>query len=254
MEFKYINNNTRFEASYQLLVQGIENKIIYNADLNEIKFLLGRAFSDEKRQVSNLFSKSETGSVEHEIYWILPYQLNHCKSAINKINKLKIDEARRNKSDIQAALSFLEEGKYLWDLITEAKQFVVKGRKPSANPRKTPPRTLENTGTCGCCGKNVKMNEAGELVAHGYTIRWGFQQGNCFGVGYPPHEVSPKCAQDYLKLLRDTEKTLERALDRYGEGFSRDKRMTEAELTNVRWYIKRFDETVTNWKATPLPR
>ena len=33
---------------------------------------------------------------------------------------------------------------------------------------------------------------AGRIVAHGYTIRWGYQAGECFGVGYLPVEVSPE--------------------------------------------------------------
>jgi len=76
---------------------------------------------------------------------------------------------------------------------------VVKGRKPSDKPRQTPERTLENTGTCPCCGRNIKLMSNGTMVEHGFTIKSGFRNGNCFGVGFKPWEVSPEGAIAMIK-------------------------------------------------------
>lgn len=83
----------------------------------------------------------------------------------------------------------------------EAKARVVKGRKPSATPRKTEPRTKENTGTCACCGQNVKL-AAGKIVLHGFTIRPGWRSGRCFGVGYSPIETGVDGLEAYLEALQ----------------------------------------------------
>lgn len=62
-------------------------------------------------------------------------------------------------------------------------------------------RDWTNTGTCGVCERNIKMNdpERQELVHHGYERPGdGGIHGDCFGVGYKPHELSPECAKNYL--------------------------------------------------------
>jgi hypothetical protein len=82
------------------------------------------------------------------------------------------------------------------------KGMIVKGRKPSTTPRVTPERTLENTGTCPICGTNVKMS-GGKMVDHGFTIRHGWQEGNCFGVGYDPIEVSDEGVVAYRAMILD---------------------------------------------------
>jgi len=71
---------------------------------------------------------------------------------------------------------------------------------PSRGP--SPQRTLENTGTCPCCFKNQKL-KGGGMVLHGYRapgLGAGFQ-GNCFGVGYPPFEVSAEGTKAYKGVI-----------------------------------------------------
>ncbi len=62
-------------------------------------------------------------------------------------------------------------------------------------------RDWSNTGTCPCCGMNVKMRD-GKLVLHGYRRPGdGSTHGQCFGVGYEPYERSTKGCEDYKALL-----------------------------------------------------
>jgi len=90
-------------------------------------------------------------------------------------------------------------------LVVAVKPLVVKGRKPAENPSMFA-RTIDHTGTCGCCNRNIKMNDSGKMWDHGYTIDGrghgygnSYKNGNsCFGVGYEPIEVSPKVWQDML--------------------------------------------------------
>lgn len=63
-------------------------------------------------------------------------------------------------------------------------------------------RDWTHTGTCGVCGQNIKMENMGErtaLVLHGYCRPGdGATRGECFGRGYPPHELSPDAARAWL--------------------------------------------------------
>lgn len=98
----------------------------------------------------------------------------------------------------------------LCELVKEVKGMVVKGRKPSENPSLNA-RTIENTGTCGCCGRNIKLSAAGRIVDHGYGIAnrgYGFGAGyktgaSCFGFHYEPIEISPKVWED-MKAAMET--------------------------------------------------
>ena len=98
----------------------------------------------------------------------------------------------------------------LCELVKEVRGMVVKGRKPSENPSLNA-RTLDNTGTCGCCGRNIKLSNAGRIVDHGYGIAnrgYGFGTGyktggSCFGFHYEPIEVSPKVWEDMLASMKD---------------------------------------------------
>ena len=98
----------------------------------------------------------------------------------------------------------------LCELVKEVKGMVIKGRKPSENPSLSA-RTIENTGTCGCCGRNIKLSNAGRIVDHGYGIAnrgYGFGTGyktggSCFGFHYEPIEVSPKVWED-MKAAMET--------------------------------------------------
>lgn len=142
------------------------------------------------------------------------------------------------------------------------------------------PRTLENTGTCGCCGGNYKLRD-GRLVLHGYERPgYGYVLGSCFGVGYEPHEVSPKCAADFLaKVLLPAKAAKEAFIAKLnaGEiteltGGSRLKPVTvkvgekgwaealnatlgnaESELESIARDVEVFTARVAEWKPDLMP-
>lgn len=159
------------------------------------------------------------------------------------------------------------------DKFRTLKPMIQKGRKPAETPRKTEERTLENTGTCACCGKNVKL-DGGKIVAHGYTIRRGFQEGSCPGVGYDPVEVSPEGIEAYLALLVQLRQSTVAALARAKQtreavpgfrkmvepdeaGYERARRNHIAQLEgDYRFFYKGVEQQqdrIDNWEAQPLP-
>lgn len=59
------------------------------------------------------------------------------------------------------------------------------------------PRTRANTGTCGVCFANVKLDK-GRIVLHGYQRPGdGMAHGRCWGVDHAPFELSPDATRDY---------------------------------------------------------
>lgn len=100
--------------------------------------------------------------------------------------------------------NYLKKVETLVTLLEEVKPLVVKGRKPAENPKENE-RTLENTGTCGVCGRNIKLWN-GIVYDHGYELPWighgdGTRTTGCFGVGYKPIETSPEVLVAYKAHL-----------------------------------------------------
>jgi len=160
------------------------------------------------------------------------------------------------------------------------KSMIVMGRKPAETPRQTPVRTLDNTGTCSCCSMNVKLKD-GKIVSHGFTIRYGWQQGVCFGRGYAPFEVSPEGAVAYNEMLgnmlvrislnktnliakrpdleirdRHTGKvtaTLQDGHKNYDRVLEGRVREMEAEIRQIEFEIGHFTKKIATWTPGVLP-
>ena len=146
------------------------------------------------------------------------------------------------------------------------------------------PRTRDNTGTCPCCFRNIKLKERGqkhpETVLHGYQRPgWGSAVGKCYGVDFPPFELSSE-GTTYLVgiLVRQAEKgeahlkrlqagevielysPMGRKLTPETEGEYRWKGLieartheTEAQIKNLNRDIQLLKKLIAEWKEQPLP-
>lgn len=150
-------------------------------------------------------------------------------------------------------------------------------------------RDWTHTGSCGVCCQNIKMEALGKrqvLVLHGYRRPGdGSAHGECFGRGYPPHELAPDAARDFLKKVlipqRDnTQKALENlqtgkiskicirqpdfVRDREGEYVKRGEPLwdyylkqkiesTQRELKYAERTVAEFALKVAEWKLDELP-
>lgn len=241
------------EAEYQATKAELESLLagerIYNqSSFKGLKERAHRHFSDELSEVLDHDTKK---SGDTKMLWFVttPYwhQLSSC------IKKIKSDKSQGFTDDRKEYVLIVL---YKWEAIAKqlekAVALIVKGRKPGE--RKTLPRTLENTGTCPICGKNHKLDGAGKLVNHGYTVQYHQHNGWCFGVGKLPWEVSPQGAIDYtgecliphksyvessLKILVWSPKTLSRIA---------------AELNMVVMQISYFEYRIAKWEKKELPR
>jgi hypothetical protein len=150
------------------------------------------------------------------------------------------------------------------------------------------PRTRDNTGTCPCCFRNIKLKSRGGeedylMVLHGYRRPgWGSTVGRCWGVDFPPFELSPKGTQMLLKehlepALESAEKELRRCkagevdklynersqkwITEETEGPGHWKHLLEVHEVNTEnkvKYLKRdiesLEKLIRGWKKQPLPK
>jgi hypothetical protein len=145
-------------------------------------------------------------------------------------------------------------------------------------------RDWTNTGTCGVCEQNVKMRDDQRLVHHGFQRPGdGMIHGDCFGVGYRPHELSSEAASDFVeKLLKPRAERLRQRLNDLREGkvaeiqinqfsyfvepkyihvgemgwdraLEREISLTEANVKQYAEQISYFTKKVGEWKLDKLP-
>lgn len=84
-------------------------------------------------------------------------------------------------------------------------------------------RSLANTGTCGCCGRNIKLGfqvGEGKIGFHGFRRPQGWQttMGACPGVGNDPIEVSPEALQKLAAAMTRNREELKAELEGYSSG------------------------------------
>jgi hypothetical protein len=263
----------------EMIDTAIDNGMIYNVDYKDVKDAANRKLEEGYRAAV----VDKYLAIDHEIRHAYPelvgglyyssYPQAHTLNARDK----QIAKAEKEHGDhwmVQAAREYLELVRPVIEKLVIIKGTVVKGRKPSTTPRLTPERTLENTGTCSVCSRNVKLSNTGQIVDHGYTIRYGFQSGNCFGVGHDPIEVSSKGAVAYKHALEAhkhvKECALPKAKEEYATLIAADKiefnlsrearavrnapRSIETDIRYLTQDIEMFEGIITNWVATPLPK
>lgn len=149
-------------------------------------------------------------------------------------------------------------------------------------------RTRENTGSCPCCFRNIKLKaksgaEHPVVVNHGFQRPgWGYIVGNCIGVGFPPFELSPEGTLHLRdKVLKPHLEDTEKALDQLKAGkvtkivvqrgswgggeevtpesplWERTVRDSiskkEQDIRSLSKDIKTLDGLLSGWKPLPLP-
>ena len=257
-----IFNTERDQAALVTLSAALEAGIIHNADYKNLKDSINRALE----AAWNTFIKKPYLSIDYDerqsiygavvtdnLYYGSGPQIHNLKSVLKRIAKVGYDDPECDLLPI--AIKLCDAIEPVINDMNTLKGMVVKGRKPSTEPRKTPARTLENTGTCGICCKNVKLHE-GKLVAHGFTLSWGSRNGNCFGVGHEPHEISKKAVIEFLKVLAAQITWIGNArleLDESDPKIVKLRRNLDREERNARVHILIFEKSESEWAAKPLP-
>ena len=274
----------------ETIPMALENGVIYNVDYTDLKEAVNGALEAAwGTAVKEVYLSNRRGDQDHydwvvtdNLYYGQGPQIHNLKSVLKKI--AKVEKAFPECDLIAPARAICETVEPIITDMNKLKGMIVKGRKPSTDPRKTPERTIENTGTCAVCEQNVKL-KGGKIVSHGYTVQWNQHQGNCEGVRYDPIEVSTEGAVARLVTLNTTlvsfKKTIEnyetnppksfeekvwtgfrspdrietheQGTDKYNRILANKIRETERFAGWVQNDITRFEKKIANWEAKPLP-
>ncbi len=154
-----------------------------------------------ERDFDEIRKASPTGVKEADLW----YRHSSITAVLREIPKYRAAEARAVTPEQSQALAELVASLEDWRPVAEALE-AAKARVVSLSAaraargivRKTKPRTMANTGTCGVCGMNVKRDGSTRLAAHGFTLKWQTQMGTCQGWRFPPIEVS-KASLEWLE-------------------------------------------------------
>ena len=184
------------------LAEGVEAGGIRNA-----------VFVDSKHTLSRLIYhvwRLEMGQAVHanEADWTyatkdvlnyLPFSgINDIRALGNKLVKLK--QPGPHKDVLQG---FVDEMRPLIDAVEYLKGHLIKGRAPSIRPA-APVNPDKDVKTCPCCFRSIAVR-GGKMVHHGYDRPGNGQQtASCWGIEYPPLEVSTK-GLEWLIGFHDTE-------------------------------------------------
>ena len=215
----YLNEfqSKKLQETISLFESSLADKHIWNSDFKDGKSFLANIC---RTAVDNLQSKlrgERDETYQHPTWdekdprWYTIYtpDFSNMGSAAAKLMKYESDPMVSSILPI-----FLEVGE-ISQLVKEVKPFIEKGRKP--NPNAVAP-DLTNTATCAICF-NIQKLTKDRMVSHGYHISdgmghyFGFRNGSCFGVGYPPYEESNEANVAYKEALENTLVRLEARLD-----------------------------------------
>ncbi len=260
-------------------------KFIWNTDYNDLKFTFSRLLEEAKKAAQNEYLNNRepgqtdypgaSGEMLRELYYFHP-QINSF-GKFDRLLRAAHDSLKGEQPEVIGAFwSVYDTFQPIATELNNLKQYIKKGRKPSDDPTKTPPRTIDHTGTCPVCGRNIKI-EHGVMYAHGFVVQ-GYRSGNCFGVGYPPIEVSDRGAKAFLGSLKAQKVAVLKAIEvlKVAPSISRYRRDESLEVVKrgdagfdrlqaseigqhesvIRFLtsdIKTFEEVIRIWKPTPLP-
>jgi len=264
---------------------GLDNGIIYNADFKRTKETLNRTIeraweatvTNEWHKVSHVCRDIDADTANATSDVTYPYPQLHNVNAVSKrlVKNADAVEATMGSEMVTTIEGYLEFFGEIADKMKELKALIVMGRKPSTDSN-TPVRTLENTGTCSVCGRNVKLDSYGTIVSHGYKVSWGMgRSSSCAGTGWKPFEKSVAGARNYLEIMANyveqTKAELEQAtndervsyptrkgaVDRDSAQFETAREVfianVESNLRYVAKDIEMFEAKVANWKESKLP-
>lgn len=290
----------RVLAAIDVIRRGVEDRHIRNAEFKDAKFTIDSAVykTQDKLSIDKFRPKEdESGSryvtdprwsLVTDMKWDIGSNLHSIKSGAKKLAKMKKQVEALDDAEVTEFYEEVTRFVNFWieiaNLADEAKQYIVMGRKIlPPEERKTKIRTFENTGTCPCCFRNVKMRY-GKIVDHGFTVNWGSgygRQGNCFGVDFEPFELSPEGTRRYSaaiqkmiekeraniarwnaqpeKITVKPKNRFEKEID-YVRGTPEYARVIQNFIMNAERAIRymqsdvdRLDTLVREWKKKPLP-
>lgn len=247
-----------YDEAFSILQKAQAENKIWNVDYQFIKETFSKSLEEAAEPYRKQFFGLGHQKLDSEVIWVTASYIHGAAKSVRDLKKIQVSLERQEA--LQELIKIYEDAITLNNAVKDLKSVVVKGRKPSDDPNKTPPRTIENTGTCAVCGMNVKLDVEGNIVHHGFQVKWNQRMGKCFGVGYKPFELSPEGAVQYKKFLSSELVIASRRLERPEyQGATTDKEILSTKRT-LEFMVRQLSSDITyyrkkivGWKLAELP-
>lgn len=160
-----------------------EKPVVYKTEVDDAKYHLSRVYDAAKRGIGEAFTHAgqweKLSKVENAID--LPYELRHLfgKKFIKSIDDAKA-ELGRSTPYIDAVGHMISDMSPLNTLMQALIERQVKGRRPVESTKKVIGTRTQLRAVCPICFRQHAI-DGGRMVAHGYTLDYGFQNGTCYG-------------------------------------------------------------------------
>ena len=213
---------------------------VYKVEVDEAKWALTHAFeSDVKRAKEDTYLSiphEDRSASDARLYFDAPYSMVHW---YGKKWAKALGEAQDSalKSELIRIRDLYES---TFQLLQSLAARQIKGRKPAPKKEVIATRT-QLRAICPCCFRQQAVRN-GRLVAHGYTLDYGYKNGECRGTG----EMHFGTVEG-----RDVTKTL--AADAYNQAIQLREQMDRYSKGEEHITLRRFDRVSHQWVAISYP-
>lgn len=221
-----------FVKGLDILNRGLEEKEIWNVEINDTKFTMSNAIERALDTITERWRGMATGRQSWQ-----PWQNDFsCYVSFNQAAG-RIKRLTKNAPKVEIIedyITAMQEVDAIWKLIQSLKPFIKKGRRPNLNKTEEQiAKELKNTGICAICGSRQKLS-ADRMVHHGYEMseynHAGERLGKCFGTAYLCYELSNEACIAYAPLLAAHHKALTSTLRSLKSG-----KITELVIQEPEW-------------------
>jgi hypothetical protein len=180
--------------------------------------IYGPEYKDAKDTLSRRFDEAYTGLRNRHLQWGVGHTDAHewedklgshygLHSAISVAKRLAKAPPAPTPDFDREAREFFAATQPIASMIAGLKAKVIKGRKPNpdvvARKAAVAASRVGRDGECQICQHRQILDSRGNLVLHGYQRPGhGYIVGDCFGVGYPPWEVSSDRLAEWIEYLQ----------------------------------------------------
>lgn len=164
-----------------------DKPLVYKTEVDDAKYHLANVFDAEKRKIGEAFTHAgqwqNLSEAERKVD--LPYELRHLfgKKFIKSIDDAKA-ALGRSTPYLDAVGHMVSDLSPLHTLMQNLIARQVKGRRPAESTKKIIGTRTQLRAICPICFRQHAV-DGQNMVSHGFTLRYGFQQGICSGYRRP---------------------------------------------------------------------
>lgn len=199
-----------------------DKETVYKTEVDSLKYAFSHAFEADIKSIREQYTHSgkwqNLSEAESAVEGAMPYEARHWYG--KKFSQI-LEEAPET-AFVDAVRSHRNRWRPLFNAMQDLIKRQTKGRKPVESTKKVIGTRTQLRAICPACFKEHAVQND-RLVAHGYTLDYGFQNGTCRGAG-KKHFGTTEGVQFTQDLIRQVRKEAETAAVRLEETKARTRR------------------------------